>query len=90
MMYNASPRAVRGLSGTEPPDPTLESASPSPPQGRFGIESRVKSGNRCQIDAQSTPEEGRARQIGEREADSRVRSRGPVPNDLLSSPKGTI
>ena len=62
---------VRGLLGTDPPDPTLESASPSPPQGsiwhRDMVESRnryqtdVESmSNRCQIDAKSAPEEGRA------------------------------
>ena len=40
-----------------PPDPTLESASPSPPQGRFGIEIGSNQEidiesmlNRCQID----------------------------------------
>ena len=55
---------VRGLLGTGPPDPTLKSASPSPPQGsiwhRFNIDStfirhrnRVKSGNRCQINIKS-------------------------------------
>ena len=39
-------RIVRGLLGTAPPDPTLESASLSPPQGsiwhRFNIESTSK------------------------------------------------
>ena len=36
---------MRGLLGTGPPEPTLESASPSPPQGsiwhRFNIDSTV-------------------------------------------------
>ena len=40
-----SARLVRGLLGTGPPDPTLESASPSPPQGsiwhRFNIDSTL-------------------------------------------------
>ena len=65
---------VRGLLGTGHPDPSLESASPSPPRGsirhRFGIEIGsnqeidVESmSNRCWIDANSTPEEGRARRI---------------------------
>ena len=45
---------VRGL-GTSPPDPTLESASPSPPQGSIRHRNRVKSGNRCRIDAESMP-----------------------------------
>ena len=55
---------VRGLLGTGPPGPTLESTSPSPPQGtiwhRFNIDStlirhrnRVKSGNRCRINVES-------------------------------------
>ena len=58
--------SVRGLLGTGPPDPTLESTSPSLPQGsiwhRFNIDStlirhrnRVKSGNRCRIDVESMP-----------------------------------
>ena len=53
-----------GLSGTGPPDPTLKSASPSPPQGsiwrRFNIDStliRHRSPDltlfRCQIDVES-------------------------------------
>ena len=62
---------ARGLLGTGPPDPTLESASPSPPQGsirhRFDIDSTsidpVSMSIRCRIDAKSTPEEGRARRI---------------------------
>ena len=47
LCYNASIGAsvVRGLLGTGPPDPTLESASPSPPQGsiwhRFNIDSTL-------------------------------------------------
>ena len=59
-------RFVRGLLGTGPPDPTLESASPSPPQRsiwhRFNIEIGsnqeidVESmSNRCQIDVESMP-----------------------------------
>ena len=77
-------RIVRGLLGTGPPDPTLESASPSPPQAQgstwhqFNIDSTlirhrnwVKPGNRCRrIDAEG----------GEGEAGSRVGSGGPVPN----------
>ena len=58
----------------KPPDPTLESTSPSPPQGsiwhRFNIDSTSIRHRfpdltlfRCQIDAKSTPEEGRARWI---------------------------
>ena len=40
-------------------------------RGRFGIESdRVKSGNRCRIDVESTSEEGKG------EADSKVRCGG--------------
>ena len=57
---------VRGLLGTGPPDPTLESASPSPPQGsiwhRFNIDSTSKWGQirksnlfRCRIDVKSMP-----------------------------------
>ena len=59
-------RLVRGLLGTGPLDPTLESASPSPPQGsilhRFDIDSASKQGqirksmsNQCQIDVESMP-----------------------------------
>ena len=60
---------VRGLLGTGPPPP---SNPPRPPllSGQFGIEIGsnqdidVKSmSNRCRIDAKSTPEEGKARQI---------------------------
>ena len=53
-----------------PPGPTLESASPSPPQGSIWHRNKGKSGNGCRIDAKSTPWEG------EGEADSRVRSGG--------------
>ena len=87
-------KVVRGLLGTAPPpppDPTLESASPSPPQGsiwhrfnidltsirhRFDIDLTLF---RCRIDAKSTPEEGRAR---------RIRGwgpGGPVPNKPLTN-----
>ena len=54
---------VRGLLGTGPPDPNLEFASPSPPQGSIWHQNRVTSGYRCRIDATSTSEEGRARRI---------------------------
>ena len=37
--------------GTDTPNLTLESASPSPPQGSIWHRHRVKSGNRCRIDA---------------------------------------
>ena len=58
------PGIVRGLFCTDPPDPTLESASPSPPQGSIWHRSRVKSMlNRCRIDTKSTSEEEKARQI---------------------------
>ena len=64
---------MRGLLGTGPPDPTLESASPSPPQGQFGIEIWSTQ----EIDVESMPNRTLR---GEGEADSRVGSRGPVPN----------
>ena len=65
---------ARGFLGTGRPDPTLEYASPSPPQGsirhRFDIDSASIRHRfpdltlfRCRIDAKSTPEEGRARRI---------------------------
>ena len=62
---------VRGLLGTDPPDPTLESASPSPPQGSIAHQIRksiswfdpISMSNWCCIDAKSTLEEGRARRI---------------------------
>ena len=37
------------------PDPTLESTSPSPPQRSVWHQSGVKSGNRCRINVESTP-----------------------------------
>ena len=92
------PVLVRGLLGTGPPDATLESASPSPPQGpishqlnidstlirhqfpdltlsrcRINVESML---NRCQIDPWG----------GEGDADSRVGSRGLVPNKPFTNP----
>ena len=74
------PCIVRGLLGTGAPDPTLESASPSSPQGSIWHRNRVKSGNRCRIDAESTPEEARARRI-----------RGWGPGGLcLISPSHTV
>ena len=49
----------RGLLGTDPRDPrdpTLESASPSPPQRSIWHRNRVKSGrNRCRINVESMP-----------------------------------
>ena len=48
-----TPTLVRGLLGTDPPNPTLESASPSPPQGSISHRNRVKSGNRGQINVES-------------------------------------
>ena len=65
---------VRGLLGTGPLEPTLESASPSPRQGSSWHRNRVKSGNRCRIDAKSTPQEGKARAI---------RGWGPGPECLI-------
>ena len=46
---------ARGLVGRGPPDPTLKSALPSPPQGWIWHRSRVKSGNRCRINVESMP-----------------------------------
>ena len=51
---------VRGLLGTDPRTPP---SNPPRPQGSIWHRNRVKSGNRCRIDAESTPEEGRARWI---------------------------
>ena len=88
---------VRCLLGTGPPDPTLESASPSPPQGsiwhRFDIDStlirhrnRVKSGNRCRINVESMLNRCQIDPWGwESEVDSRVGSGGPVPNKPLTT-----
>ena len=67
------------LLGTGPPDPTLESASPSPAQGSIWHRNRVKSGNRCRIDVESIP--NRPLRRGEDEADSRVGFGGPVPKN---------
>ena len=62
-----------------PPDPTFESASPSPPQTSIWHRNRVTSRNWCridfQIDAKSTPEEGTAR---------RTRGWGPVGLCLIN------
>ena len=87
-LWHFSPPYIRH---THPPDPTLESASPFPPQGsiwhRFDIDSTSKLGrirksmsNQCRIDAESTPEEGRARRIREWGLG------GAVPNKPLTSP----
>ena len=43
------------LFGKGPPDPTLESASPSPPQGSIWHRNRLKSGNWYRIDVESMP-----------------------------------
>ena len=56
-------RLLRGLLGTDPPGHALESISLSPPQGSIWHRTRVKSGGRCRIDVESTPEEGKARRI---------------------------
>ena len=80
-----TPELVRGLLGTGPPDPTLEFASPSPPQGsiwhRFNIDSTsirhwdmVKSGNRCRINVEPM-------------FNSTVGSGGPAPNKPLTIPR---
>ena len=88
---------VKGFLGTGPPDPTLESASPSPPQGliwhRFNIDStlsphrnRVKSENRCRINVESmTLFRCQIDPWGrEGEADSMVGSGWPVPYKPLT------
>ena len=49
------PTLVRGLLGTGPPGPTLESASLSPPQGSIWYRKRVESGNRCRIGVELMP-----------------------------------
>ena len=88
---------VRGLWGTDPPDPTLESTSPSPPQGsiwhRCNIDStlirhrnRVKSGNRCRINVESMLHRCQIDPWGgEGEVDSRVGSGGSVPHKPLTT-----
>ena len=92
-----SPGIVRGLLGTGPPDPTLESASPSPPQGsiwhRFNIDStlirhrnRVKSGNRCGINVESMLNRCKATPEERRARRiQRVGSGGPEPNKPLTT-----
>ena len=54
--------SVRALLGTGPPDPTLESASPSCLQASIWHRNSSMS-NQCRIDAKSTPEEGKVRRI---------------------------
>ena len=77
---------VRGLLGTGPPDPTLESPSPSPFEGSIWHRNRVKSGNRCRINVESMLNRCQIDpRGGEGEADSRVGSGGPVPNKPLTS-----
>ena len=70
-------RCVRGLLGTDPPDLTLESASPSPPPGsiwyRFNIDSTLTRPRSPHL----TPEEGRAR---------RIRGWGPAGLCLITPP----
>ena len=60
-------KVCEGFVRHRPPDPTLESASPSPPQGsiwhRFDIDSTSISWLWPYFDAKLTPEEGRARWI---------------------------
>ena len=46
---------VRFIIGTGPPDPTLESASPSPLQGSIWHQNRAKSGNRYRINVEPMP-----------------------------------
>ena len=48
-----SSNVVRGLLGTGPPHPTLESASPSPPQRSIWHRNRVRSANQCRINVES-------------------------------------
>ena len=68
---------ARGLRGTGPPDPTLESASPSPLQGSIWQRNRVKSGNRCRINVESVLKRCQIDPWGgEGEADSRVGAGG--------------
>ena len=72
---------VRGLLGTGPADPTLESASPSPPQASIWHRNRAKSGNRCRIDAESMPNRP-LRRGGQGGFEGAVQ--GPVPKRPLS------
>ena len=81
-----------GFSRHKSPDPTLESASPSPPQGsfwhRFNIDSTLIRHRfphltlfRCRINVESMSNRCQIEPWGgEGEADSRVGSGGPVPN----------
>ena len=66
------PRIVRGLLGTDPPDLTLESASPSPPQGSIRHRFDIDSTSISWFDPISMPNRPlrRGRRVG---------SKGPVP-----------
>ena len=57
------PIIVRGLLGTGPRTPPSNPPRPPLLKGSIWHRNRVKSGNRCWIDAELTSEEGRARQI---------------------------
>ena len=84
--YSKLLRIVRGFLGADPLDLTLESASPSPPQGSIWHRNRVKSGNRCRINVESMPKRCQIDPWGgEGEADSRVRSEGSVPKKPLTN-----
>ena len=74
---------VRGLLGTGPPDPTLESAYPSTRIDLASKQGQIRKSmsNQCRIDVESMPNRPRG---GEGEANSRVRSRGSVPNIPLT------
>ena len=77
---------MRGLLGTGPPDPTLESASLSPPKESIWHQNRVKSGNRCRINVKSMLNRCQIDpRGGEGEADSRATFGGSVPNKPLTS-----
>ena len=89
---------MRGLLGTDPPDPTLESASPSPPQGsiwhRFSIDSTSIQHRfpdltlfRCRIDAESMPNRP-LRRGGRGGFEGGVR--GSVPNKPLTTLTGDV
>ena len=72
------PRVVSGLFGTAPPDPTLESASPFPPQG--SIWHRI--GSNLEIDVESMPNRPLSLRRG--------RSGGSVPNKTPHKKKGVF